>query len=83
MRNEVGFNVSRVYLVNVSWLPIGQQFFIDFFKPMPLLPIGWRILQTVRQQQRKLKNTTPLTLRKALAASQLSFIMGLFIVLHL
>jgi hypothetical protein len=37
--------VSDVRLIQVFWLLIGQQGFVDFFWYRPLLPIGWRIVQ--------------------------------------
>jgi hypothetical protein len=58
-------NVNGVYLlVNRVW---------DIF-----LSTGpcWRILQTVRQPQRKLTNKTPLSLCEAPAASKSTFILG-------
>ncbi len=42
-------NVVGVYLVQVSLLLIGQQGLVDFFRYRPLLPIGWRIVQILRQ----------------------------------
>jgi len=65
----VGFNnVSGVYLTQVSLLFIGQQCLEDFFRYRPMLPIGSRIVQIVRQPRRKTKNTA------ILAASQSTFI---------
>jgi hypothetical protein len=75
MRVCVGFsNVSGVYLTQVSLLLIGQQCLEDFFRYRPLLPIGSRIVQIVRQPRRKTKNTVPDTLSAMLAASQSIFI---------
>jgi len=47
------YNVSGVYLIHVSLLLIGQQGLVDFFTYRPLLPIGWRIVQILRQHRRK------------------------------
>ncbi len=41
-------NVSGVYLVQVSLPLIGQQGLGHFFWYRTLLPIGWRIVQIVR-----------------------------------
>ncbi len=60
MRVCVGFNnASGVYLTQVSLLLIGQQCLEDFFRYRPMLPIGWRIVQILRQPRRKTKNTVP------------------------
>jgi hypothetical protein len=40
-----------VYLTQVSLLLIGQQHLVDFFRYRPLLPIGWRIMQILRQRR--------------------------------
>jgi hypothetical protein len=48
-----------VYLTQISLLLIGQQGLADFFRYRPLLPIGWRIVQILRQCQRKTTNTVP------------------------
>ncbi len=58
-----------VNLVVFFWLFIGHQVLGHFFRHQPLLPIGWRILQTLRQRQGKLANMTPLTLHEAPALS--------------
>jgi hypothetical protein len=63
-------NVSAVYLVQVSLLLIGQQSLGHFFRYRPLLPIGWRIVQILRQRRRKFTNTVPTTFRAVQAASQ-------------
>jgi hypothetical protein len=52
-------NVSGVYFVQVSLLLIGQQGLGHFFRYHPLLSIGWRIVQILRQHQRKTANTAP------------------------
>jgi hypothetical protein len=52
-------DVIGVYLVRVSLLLIGQQGLEDFFRFPPLLPIGWRIVQILRQRRRKTTNTAP------------------------
>jgi hypothetical protein len=67
-------NVIGVYLVWVSLLLIGQQGLVDFFRFRPLLPIGWRIVQILRQRQKKTTNTAPTTLYAGQAASQSTFI---------
>jgi hypothetical protein len=46
-------NVSGVYLVQVSLFLIGQQGLKYFFRYRPLLPIGWRTVQILRQCRRK------------------------------
>jgi hypothetical protein len=46
-------NVVGVYLDQVSLLLIGQQGLVNFFTYRPLLPIGWRIVQILRQRLRK------------------------------
>jgi hypothetical protein len=46
----------------VSLLLIGQQGLGDFFRSRPLLLIGWRIVQILRQIRRKTTNTAPTTL---------------------
>ncbi len=55
-------NVCSVYLVQVSLLLIGQQYLGGSFRYRPLLPIGWRIAQGLRQRRRKMINTEPTTL---------------------
>jgi len=64
-------NVSSVHLTQLSLLPIGQQHLVDFFRYRPLLPIGWRIVQVLRQRQGP--NTAPTTLSAIQAASQSAF----------
>jgi hypothetical protein len=63
-------NVSGVYLVQVSLLRIGQQGLVDFFWHRPVLPIGWRIVQILRQRRRITTNTAPTNLRVIQASSQ-------------
>jgi hypothetical protein len=63
-------NVSDVYLNQVSLILIVQQGLVDFFKYLPLLPIGWRIVQILCQCRRKTTNTAPTTLSAIQAASQ-------------
>jgi hypothetical protein len=67
-------NVSGVYLVQVSLLLIGQRGLGHFFRYRPLLLIGWRIVQILRQRRRKTTNTMPTTLSATQAASQSTFI---------
>jgi hypothetical protein len=50
-------NVVGVYL-----LLLGQQGLVDFYRYRPLLPIGWRIVQILRQRRRKTTNTETTTL---------------------
>jgi hypothetical protein len=45
-----------VYLVQISLLLIGQQGLVDFHRYRPLLPIGWMIVQFLRQRRRKTNN---------------------------
>jgi hypothetical protein len=52
-------NVVGVYKVQVSLLLIGQQGLGNFFRYWPLFPIGWRIVQILRQRRRKTINTAP------------------------
>jgi hypothetical protein len=67
-------NVRGVYLVQVSLLLIGQQGLGDFFRYRPLLSIGYRIVQILRQRRRKTTNTAPTTLSAIQASSQSNFI---------
>ncbi len=46
-------NVVGVHLDQVSLLLIGQQGLKHLFMYRPLLPIGWRIVQILRQRWRK------------------------------
>ncbi len=45
-----------------------------FFRYRPLLPIGWRIVQILRQRRRKTTNTAPTTLTAIQASSQSTLI---------
>jgi hypothetical protein len=57
-----------------AWI-IGQQGLGDFFRYQPLFPIGWRIVQILRQRRRKTTITVPTTLSAIQAlASQSTFI---------
>jgi hypothetical protein len=67
-------NVVGVYSVQVSWLLIGQQGLVDFFRNRLLLPIGRRIIDILRQRRRKTTNTAPTTLIALQAASQSTFV---------
>jgi hypothetical protein len=67
-------NVSGVYLTQVSLLLIGQQDVVHFFRYRPLLPIGWLIVQILRQRQGNTTITAPTTLSAIQAASQSTFI---------
>jgi hypothetical protein len=62
------------YLVKVSLLLIGQRGLGHFFRYRPLLPIGWRIVQILRQCRRKTSNTARTALSAIQAASQSTFI---------
>jgi hypothetical protein len=55
-------------------LLIGQQSLVDFFRYRPLLPIGWRIVQILRQCRRKTTKTATTSLRAIKAASQSTWI---------
>jgi hypothetical protein len=61
----------------VSWLPIGQQFLIDFFCHSRLIPISWRNLPNCTPTAEKVTNAAPL------AASQSGFSRVNYTVLHL
>jgi hypothetical protein len=74
MQTRLAYNVSGLYFVIVSWHPIGQQSFIDFFCHTRLLPIGLKNLKIVRQRQKKMTNSAPHAVSEALAASQSSSI---------
>jgi hypothetical protein len=50
-------NIGGVYLTQVSLLLIGLQDLPDFFRYRPFLPIGWRIVQILRQRRGKTTNT--------------------------
>ncbi len=70
--------VSGVYLVQVPLLLIGQHCWGHFFRYRPVLLIGWRTGQIVRQRQRKKTNTSPTTLNAIQAESQPTFIKSQF-----
>jgi hypothetical protein len=50
-------------------LLIGQQDLVDVFRNWPLLPIGRRTVQILRQRWRKTTNTATITLSAMQAAS--------------
>jgi hypothetical protein len=45
--------MDGMQLVNVSWLPIGQQCLKDFFSHRNLLPIGWKICKLFANSGKK------------------------------
>ncbi len=57
-------NAVGMHLIQVSFLLIGQQCLGHFFRSRPLLPIGWRIVQILRQRRRKTTNIAPTTLSR-------------------
>jgi hypothetical protein len=59
-----------MYLTQVSLRLIAQQHLVDFFRFRPLIPIGWRIVQILRQRRGTTTNTAPTTLIAIQAASQ-------------
>ncbi len=63
-----------MYLVQNSFTLLGQQGLKHFFRYRTLPPIGWRIVQIVRQRRRKMRNKAPTTLSATQAASQSTFI---------
>jgi hypothetical protein len=63
-----------VYLIQVSLLLIGQQGMVHFFRYRPLLPIGWMIVQILRQRRRKTTNTAPTSFSAIQAPRKFSFI---------
>jgi hypothetical protein len=63
-----------VHLTQVSLLLIGQQDLVGFFRYRPFLPIGWRIVQILRQRREKTTNTAPTNLCAIQAARQSIFI---------
>jgi hypothetical protein len=67
IRNIVN-NVGVVYLTQVSLLLIAQQDLEDFFRYRPFLPIGWCIVQILRQHRGKTSTTAPTTLSAIQAA---------------
>jgi hypothetical protein len=64
----------RRYLFKVSLLFIGQHGLGHFFRYRPFVPIGWRIVQILRQRRRKTTSAAPTTLGAIQAASESSFI---------
>jgi hypothetical protein len=74
-------NVPGVYLVQVSLLLIGLHGLGHFFKYRPLLPIGRRIVQILRQRRRKTTNTAPNT-HSAIQAAPIHFY-HCIIIIHL
>jgi hypothetical protein len=75
-------NGGDVYLIQVSLLLIGQKGLGHFFRYRPLLSIGRRIVQILRQRRRITTNTEPTTL-SAIQASSPSFFYQRTIILHL
>ncbi len=67
-------DVGGLDFVHVSLLLIGQHGLGHFLRYRPFLPIGWRIVQVLRQLQRKTTNTEPSILCAIQAASQSPFI---------
>jgi hypothetical protein len=63
-------NVVGVYLVQVSLLFIGRQGLGHFFRYQPLLSIGRRIVQILRQGLWKTTITAPITLSAIQAEKQ-------------
>jgi hypothetical protein len=61
-------------IVQVSLLLIGQQGLGHFFRYRLLFPIGWRIVQILRQRRRETTNTAPTTISAIQAASKSTFI---------
>jgi hypothetical protein len=51
-------------------LLIGQQGLVGFFRYLPLIPIGWSIVQILRQRCRKTTNAAPTNLSAIQASSQ-------------
>jgi hypothetical protein len=80
---RVYVNVVCVYFVPVSLLLIDQHGLVNFFVYRPLLAIGCRIVQILRQRRRKTTNTAPTTLTGIQAASQSTFVNTQLYVLHL
>jgi hypothetical protein len=66
-------NVVGMRLVQVSLPLIGQQGVGHFFKYWPLLLIGCRIVQILRQRQRKTTNTASTTLNQIQALMPIHF----------
>jgi hypothetical protein len=66
----VGLIMLAVCLIQVSLLLTEQQGLLDFFRYRPMLPIGWRIVQILRQHRSKTTNTAPTTLCTILYKNQ-------------
>ncbi len=49
----VSISLTLLYITQVSLFLNGQQDLVDFFRYQPLLPIGWRIVQILRQRRGK------------------------------
>ncbi len=64
-------NIRGVYLVQITSLFIGQQGLGHFFRHRPLPPVGWRIVQILRQRRRKPTNTASTTLNSIQATNPL------------
>jgi hypothetical protein len=71
--------VALLCLVQVSLLFIDQHGLGHFFGYRPLLPIGWIIVQILRQRRRKAINTAPTTLSAIQPTSQSTFVNTLLI----
>jgi hypothetical protein len=67
-------DVTGVYVVQISLLLIGQQGLRHIFRYRPLLPIGWNIVQILRQRRRKTTNTALATFSAIQASCQSTFI---------
>jgi hypothetical protein len=72
----------RVNIAQFSLLFISRHSLQDFFRNRPLLPIGWRIVQILRQHQRKTTNTVP-NILGAIQAARQSTSYQITIILHL
>ncbi len=68
------YDVTGVYLVQISLFKIGQQGLGLVFTYRPLLPIGWRIVQILRQRRWKTTNTAPATFSAIQASSKSTLI---------
>ncbi len=66
--------VGLIMLLQVSLLLFGQQGLGHFCKYQPLLPIGFRIVQILRQRRRKTTSTAPTALSVIQAVTQSIFI---------
>jgi hypothetical protein len=65
--------LGGVYLVRFSFFFICQQGLGHFFRYRPLLPIGWRIVQILRQRWRKTTNTKPTILKCNTSSKPINF----------